>query len=176
MVKTGLRLFAVTAILLMSGSMLPASAHEGREVGEYVIEVGWRVEPAFAGQINGPEIHIEHHETAEPIEGAEETLQVEVLFGGRSVILNLEIDPEAPGHYTATLIPTRPGDYTFRVFGTLGETQIDESFSSADGQIATIEPLSDIQFPDTLMPGYDLEARITELEARITELEARLEE
>jgi hypothetical protein len=40
-----------------------------------------------------------------------------------------------------------PGDYTFRIFGTIEGTEIDETFSAADGQFSSINPIEDIQFP-----------------------------
>ncbi|MDX2137243.1 MAG: hypothetical protein SF123_04050, partial [Chloroflexota bacterium] len=46
------------AVLLVSA----VSAHEGREIGDYTIEIGWRVEPAYTGLINGPEITITRHQ------------------------------------------------------------------------------------------------------------------
>jgi len=38
------------AVLLVSA----VTAHEGREIGDYTIEIGWRVEPAYTGLINAP--------------------------------------------------------------------------------------------------------------------------
>ncbi|MFN8565428.1 MAG: hypothetical protein U0703_28225 [Anaerolineae bacterium] len=45
-------------VLLMAALVLAAafvSAHEAREVGDYAVTFGWRVEPAYAGLYNGPE-------------------------------------------------------------------------------------------------------------------------
>jgi hypothetical protein len=52
-----------------------------------------------------------------------------------------------PGAYTADVIPMQAGSYIFQVFGTIEETQVDEQFNSADGQIADVEPLDTWQFP-----------------------------
>jgi len=151
------------------------SAHEGREVGDYTIEIGWREEPAYTGLMNGPEITVsrhggeddptegeatpeaegeptdaeeaEHEEESNGVIGLEDTLQIEVTFGPASRTLNLRPIASEPGHYTADLIPMRPGDYTFRVFGTIEGTEVDETFSAADGQFSTVEPIEDIQFP-----------------------------
>ena len=147
------------------------SAHEGREVGPYEIEFGWRVEPAYAGQMNGPEIGIIVSDTGEGFEGAETTLKIEVSFGPSTRELSLQPDSEEIGHYTADLIPTRPGDYTFRLFGMIGETEVDETFSAAEGQFSTIEPLTDLQFPDSTVNVVDLQAQIDELRAQIAELQ-----
>ena len=162
-------------VLVFSTTLLitaPALAHEGREVGEYVLEFGWRSEPAYAGQMNGPEVLIAHHDAhdeAFPEDVAVE-LQAEVTFGDQSITLRLEPSWDETGHYVANLIPTLPGDYRFRVFGTIGEIAVDETFSSADGEFSTVEPVEDVLFP---VIEYNT-ASIDALEARIAELEARL--
>lgn len=171
------RFAALLALLILMGVVGVVLAHEGREVGEYIIEIGWREEPAYTGLMNGSEITVSRHgdesegehteeATAEPegehtnaeteeheegessgVEGLEETLQIEVIFGPSSRTLNLRPVFDEPGHYTADLIPMRPGDYTFRVFGTIEGFEVDETFSASDGQFSSVEPIEDIQFP-----------------------------
>jgi hypothetical protein len=158
-------------LLTLALAAAPTSAHEGREVGEYVVVFGWRVEPAYAGIYNGPELMIEHHDSGEPFEGAEATLQLMIHFGDQQKLLELYPVWNEPGSYTADLIPTRPGDYSFHLFGTLGDVEVDEMFSSADGEFSTIEPASDIMFP-VLEAGADASA----LQAQIDALRAELEE
>ena len=137
----------VFALGLLLTLALPAMAHEGREVGEAMIVFGWRVEPAYTTLFNGPELSIVNHDTEEPIEGLEETLQLEISFGDQTKVLRLRAVWGEPGNYTADLIPTQPGDYNFRLSGTIGETEVDETFTSADGDFSTVEPVSDIMFP-----------------------------
>lgn len=137
----------VLALIVSIAVVLSVTAHEGREVGENVIEFGWRVEPAYTTLLNGPELTVEHHDSGEGVEGLEETLQLEVSYGGKSKVLRLRAVFDQPGHYTADLIPTQPGDYSFHLTGTIGDVTVDEMFSSADGEFSTVEPISDIQFP-----------------------------
>lgn len=143
-------LFMILIVGLLTALAIipPALAHEGREVadGEYVIEFGWRMEPAYTTLFNGPEFTVEAHGSGDPIQGLEDTLQIEVLFGGRSKLLRLRSGDEA-GQYAADLIPTRPGDYSFRIFGLIGENVVDETFSAADGEFDSVNPIEDIQFP-----------------------------
>src|SRR5215216_4707424 len=110
------------AILVLTVS--PTLAHEGREVGEYELVIGWRVEPAYTDLFNGPELQVLTEGTGEPVEGLEQTLTLEVSFGPATKTLQLRPVPDEPGHYTANLIPTRPGDYTFRVTGMIGDLAI----------------------------------------------------
>ncbi|MBL8155740.1 MAG: hypothetical protein JNM70_16270 [Anaerolineae bacterium] len=156
---------AALALLILAVA-LPLTAHEDRESGDgkYSIVLGWRVEPAYTTLFNGPEFTVKPHgedghddsaghddnkaeHADDGIAGLEETLQIEVSYGGQSKLLRLRPVPNSPGHYTADLIPTQPGDYTFRVFGTIESVEIDETFSSAEGEFSTVEPISDIQFP-----------------------------
>jgi len=143
-VRLSIFVFALSVLLTLA---LPTLAHEGREVGEALIVFGWRVEPAYTTLLNGPELFINHHDTEEPIEGLEETLQLEISFGDQTKVLRLRAVFGEPGSYTADLIPTQPGDYSFRLTGTIGETEVDETFTSADGEFSPVEPVSDILFP-----------------------------
>jgi hypothetical protein len=174
-----MKLRVLILLLFMLGlSVIPAAAHEGREVGEYSLVFGWRVEPAYSTLLNGPEITItrhggdEHAEEAEhseeeatpeaehsegeadhhdeesaAVSGLAETLQIEVSFGPDTRVLNLREVHGEPGNYTADLIPMMPGDYTFRLFGTIEGVEVDETFSAADGQFSSVNPIEDIQFP-----------------------------
>lgn len=155
------------AVFLLSVLVVPAGAHEGREVGPFVMVFGWRVEPAYTGQFNGPELIITLHDSKEPVRNAEKTLSLEVGFGPLSMSLPLRPVPNAPGHYTADLIPTVPGDYRFHLTGSLGRVEIDEVFSSADGEFSTVEPVEDIMFPKE---SSTLQGRIDALQQQIDEL------
>jgi len=168
---------ALLVALLALMIVMPLAAHESRNSpdGQYQYVFGWRTEPALTGVSNGPEFYIYelvNGERGERVEGAE--LQVEVMFGGASVNLPLNQAFRDPGHYVANLIPTLPGDYTFRVYGTLGDLEIDETFTSADGGFNSVEPAQDIQFPEPFPNLFALQAQILELQERIAELEAQI--
>jgi hypothetical protein len=166
-------LISVFAFVLAAA---PVLAHEGREVGDYLIIFGWRVEPAYAGVYNGPELIIAQQTTGTPLEGAEQTLQLEVSLGDETMLLRLYPVWNDPGHYTADLIPSRPGDYSFRLTGTLGETEVDEVFTSADGEFSPVEPATDIVFPPAPDAAIaDLQAQIADLQAQIDALRAMVE-
>jgi hypothetical protein len=164
---------ALLVVLLVAGlAIAPVLAHEGREVGEYVIEFGWRVEPAYAGVYNGPEFWVENHDTETPVEGLEESLRLLVHFGDQEKALAVYPVWNDPGHYTADLIPTRPGDYSFHLFGTIEDQDVDEVFTSADGEFSSIEPAGDILFPDSDGDIASLQAQIDELRLQIEALQS----
>jgi hypothetical protein len=189
-------------VIVLLAFTIPALAHESRTTDDGVqIVFGWWSEPAFAGLPNGPEVYLsfassgdnhgdddhghddddEHmegadhsHEAGGPITGAD--LQVTVSFGDQSMTVALRPAWGQPGRYLADIMPMLPGDYTFRVFGTAGEVEIDETFSSADGRFSTVEPLSDVQFPVAAPTTLELLQLINSLQAQLDELRAQIAE
>lgn len=150
-----------------------ASAHGDQQVGPYSVVFGWRNEPAYAGQFNGPEVLLglhDDHDAPFPADVPVE-LKAEVTFGPATTTVFLEPARGETGHYIANLIPTLPGDYRFHLTGTIGEEPVDLTFDSADGEFSSVNPAEDILFP---APDLDAAAKIADLEARLAALEARL--
>jgi hypothetical protein len=103
----------------------------------------------------GPEVEAEHsHTEAElaPVEGLEATLQVEVTHipTGVSKVMPLRSVFGEPGHYAADLIPTAPGQYRFRFFGTIEGMDVDETFESGPDTFNNIGSSQELQFPEPL--------------------------
>ncbi|MBI2867639.1 MAG: hypothetical protein HYX97_04820 [Chloroflexi bacterium] len=149
-----LRLFATVSIVAIVLSLLvPATAlaHEQRDVGKYHFVAGWIVEPAFEGIKNGVDLRVSATDGQKPVEGLEQTLQVEITHvpSNTSKAVSLRTIFRDPGHYTYDLIPTASGVYRFRVFGIIEGTQINETFVSrgGGGGFGDIEPSKDLQFP-----------------------------
>jgi hypothetical protein len=139
---------ALVGVLMVAALALPVLAHEGREVAEeYLVVFGWREEPAYTTLFNGPEFSVKLHSDESAVVGLEETLKLEVSYGGKTKTLRLRAVNDEQGNYTADMIPTQPGDYSFRLTGTINGIEIDETFSSAEGEFSSVEPISDIQFP-----------------------------
>ena len=97
----------------------PALAHERREVGNYQLTAGWAVEPPLVGEKNAITLRVVERVFTRPVAGLERTLRVEVSAGGQRRELELSPVFREPGSYNAGLIPTRGGDYAFRVSGTI---------------------------------------------------------
>ena len=173
---------------LTIGSVL---AHEGREVGEYRFVVGWIEEPTYEGLKNGVELRVTKtgragqtghghdskddgqgmsmekdagHGEEVPAEGLEKTLQVEVTHvpSEASRVVNLRAVLNEPGHYAADLIPTAPGVYEFRVFGSAEGTQIDETFISrgGGGGFDDVRSAADLQFPERLPEVLEIKSAV----------------
>lgn len=142
-------------------------AHERRKIAGDKAEavVGWLVEPAYVDQPNGIDFRITNLATKEPIEGLEKSVKVEVTHGGVTRQFDLRARFGQKGAYTADLIPTRTGDYTFRFTGEIDGAKVDERFESGPGRFNSIQPLSTAQFPSPQPSMGDLQRELSEARA-----------
>ncbi|MEZ4590889.1 MAG: hypothetical protein R3D55_07060 [Chloroflexota bacterium] len=146
-------------LVLLSQTSHTALAHTRVEVGPYAIVVGWLQEPPIVGERNALTIEITENE--QPFAGAEATLDVEVLYAGRTWRVNMNPTP-TPGLYTATLFPTVRGVYTTRLFGTLGSTDVDVELDPEE-----VLPASNLQFPQPLPDTIALQEQVDQLQAEL---------
>ena len=144
------------AALALLAAPFAADAHEARSVGSYEFVVGFLDEPAFAGEKNGLDLRVSAvgeaspeagEEAAVPVEGLEETLQAEVIFADQSMPLEISAAWNSPGKYQSVFFPMEPGDYTFRIFGTIEGTEIDESFTSSPEGFHAVQDPEPLRFP-----------------------------
>jgi hypothetical protein len=140
---------AFIAVILLLATISAASAHEHREIGEYELTVGFRTEPALVDEPNGLDLRVQrgHGDGGTPVEGLQETLQAEISYGGETMPLELRGVFNAPGSYTADLIPTATGTYSFRIFGTIEGMEIDETFTGGPDTFSEVVGKSQISFP-----------------------------
>jgi hypothetical protein len=139
-----------------------AAAHENRTVGPYALEVGWSLEPAYVNAANAVFVEVVDAHSNAPIEHLDKSIQVEVVVGGAAArrTFDLQPIPQESGHYQAPFIPTAVGDYTFRVFGTIGSTRIDERFESSPGRFDPVTSDTSLQFPRSLATTDQLADRL----------------
>ena len=175
---------AGAAAVLMAAA---AFAHDGDKMGDYAVIVGFLNEPAYEGAFNAVSLRVtkevepeddhhhgsgqsggHHHGDSEPeivpVEGLQDTLQVEVTHVASSVSTTLPLRSYygEPGHYIADLIPTSPGHYRFRFFGKIEETDVDETYDSwaGGGKFDDVQPASAIQFPEPVPSNRELESAV----------------
>ncbi|MCA1572030.1 MAG: hypothetical protein LC798_17300 [Chloroflexi bacterium] len=140
-------------VLTMIVSVGATLAHESREIGDYTFAVGFLDEPVYSGQKSGLDLRVSLGE--ESVEGLEETLEAEVTFDGRT--RDLPISPRfgEPGAYRSVFFPTAAGPYTFRIFGTVEEQEVDESFTSGPDTFSEVQDVTGGQFPVVLPAAGD---------------------
>lgn len=156
------RIVGIFAVMAAFAFALPgaASAHEHRDIadGRFTVVVGFIEEPAYTGFLNGLSLRVADNSmatpaadggeaTGAPVEGLEETLQAEVIFGDQSATLTLEPKWRSPGEYQAWMVPMAAGDYSFRISGTIGDVAVDETFTSSPDTFSSVEDQATIQFP-----------------------------
>lgn len=159
-VSPGHWLLPILLLVLLFGARA-ALAHEQRPVGPYQLVVGFVNEPAFEGQKNGVELRVSEGEgdAAVPVEGLQDALQVEVTHveSGVSQVMPLRAVFGTPGRYTNDWIPSMPGAYRFRFFGSIGDVTVDESFESGPDTFGSVEPAAELYFPEPVPAARELE-------------------
>lgn len=149
-------------MLLVGGffSVSTASAHERRAVGEYTFVVGFLNEPAFEGELNAMSVRITNTATQQPVEDLEQTLKAELIFGAEQRDMTLTPVFNDPGHYKAHFYPTASGDYTFRFYGDVAGSQIDERFTSKPGGFNAVQAPAALQFPASVPAAAELSTQL----------------
>lgn len=125
-------------------------------MGKYTFVVGFLNEPSIQGQPNGLDLTITDA-NGQPVEGAEKTLKVAIAYGGGAPKdLPLRARFGLKGKYTADVIPTRAGTYSFTFTGTLNGDPVNARFESGPGRFDDVESPSSLQFPEAVPAPADL--------------------
>ena len=169
---------------------------------DYLIVIGSLNEPIFVDDKSGVELRVltadpnnpmnSSAEEAAPVEGLDETLQVEIAAGNNTKVLQLEPAFGEPGAYEAPFYPTVATTYTYRLFGTINNTPVDLAFTCTPtgeaGNVFTIPlnryqrvlseralkadmvcpaPLTDAGFPEPLMSNYEITTMLEQLRSEV---------
>jgi hypothetical protein len=132
----------------------PVSAHQGIQVGDYEVEIGWLNEPPVVGQLNAIMLHVTPLSAGSAAPAAKELpvdisgLKLAVVYGGETRTLELQpLSEESQNEYIASILPTRPGKYTVRLSGTLGAAA-----ASAEVEPEEVLMAENLQFPQAGNP------------------------
>lgn len=150
------------AALLAPFTASVASAHGHTEVGDYEIVIGFSSEPAYAGEPNGLDLFVTNTKTQEKVNGLEETLKAELIYGDKKVELPITAKWGEDGAYTAYVIPTETGAYTWHIFGTIETTPVDVSMTGGPDTFSEIQSKATISFPAAEPSTNDLAAQVSQ--------------
>jgi hypothetical protein len=140
--------YAVALALLLALVMpLSVLAHGHTEVGDYELVIGFHNEPAYQGEPNGLDLFVTNMKTKERVNGLEETLKAEIIYGASKQELTMEAQWGQDGAYTAYVLPTEAGDYTWHIWGDIEGTPVDVSMTSSPDTFSSVEPKSAVAFP-----------------------------
>ena len=146
-----------------------ALGHERRTVGPYTFVVGWLNEPAYVNLLNSLDLTVTETIGAKAVEGLDKTLKADLTFGGSTTPQPLTIAARfgLPGKYSGYVVPTKVGDYTFHITGTVGTMNIDEKFESGPGRFGSIESTDALQYPAKVASNTDLAGRLDQLQTLV---------
>ena len=140
-------LFTILGLIVLGFSFTFAYAHTTIQVDPYEIEVGWQDEPPVVGILNAITIDVREPGSVEGVStgitNAFKKLEVSVVSGGASKVLDVNTDPR-PGHYYAKIIPTKTGSLQLKLEGEINGVQIDTVIPIED-----VESTSVLDFPPT---------------------------
>jgi hypothetical protein len=166
------RIFALLLGLTIVALASPVSqAHEHRKVGPYEFVVGWADEPTFVGFKNAVQVILSGSDS-KPLTDLGEGLKVKVIFGDQQSDL-LPLEPAfgeswgEPGDYRASIIPTRPGTYTFQFVGEIKGTPVDQRFTSSEKTFDSPREPSQVEFPVKDPSPAELAVRAERLDAHL---------
>src|SRR5262245_22338057 len=101
MFRIAFRASAIAALMLSALCLAytPALAHGRVEAGDYEIIIGFYNEPAYQGDVNGIEFGVRQKEGGEPVSGLEDSLRMEIIYGGSTLELPVEAQFGQEGWY-----------------------------------------------------------------------------
>jgi hypothetical protein len=123
------------------------SAHETREVGDFEFVVGFMNEPAYVNELNGIDLRISYADSGDPVENAQESLNAVISYGEESTEVDLRARWGQPGAYTADVVPTVTGAYSFRFVGEIDGQEVDETFRAGPDTFSEIQDRDALEFP-----------------------------
>jgi hypothetical protein len=138
---------------------LVALAHGQTSVGDYDLEIGFHNEPVYQGQPNGLDFFVTNSKTGEQVNGLEGSLHAEIIFGSHTKELTVEPQGEVDGAYTAYVIPTEVGDYTWHIWGDIRGTPLDVSMTSSPDTFGSAISPASMDFPGIEPLAADLQAQ-----------------
>lgn len=202
----------LTAVLALAVIISPVSvtpqafAHQRQlyTIGgqDYLVVIGSLNEPIFVDDKSGVDLRVlradpnnpmnSSAEGADPVEGLEETVQVELAAGNVTRVLQLEPAFGEPGAYEAPFYPTVATTITYRLFGTINNTPVDLTFTctptgeagaaadnstvqisegvvrkSVEGGYSCPAPLTDAGFPEPLISNNEIVTSLEQLRSEI---------
>ncbi len=194
---------ALAALMFLPSVTPQAFAHQRQlyTIGDqdYLFVVGVLNEPVFVDDKSGVDLRVLRANGTEPVEGLEETLQVELGAGNVTKVLQLEPAFGEPGAYEAPFYPTVATTITYRVFGTINDIPVDLMFTCSplgqageiadnstvqiseevvrkgiEGGYACPAPLTDVGFPEPLVSNNEIVNTLEQLQSEIQSTNASM--
>jgi hypothetical protein len=154
-----LALALLPAALLIPFTASIASAHGHITVGDYELVIGFRVEPAYQGEPNGLDLRITNTKTKEPVKDLADSLKAEIISGSSKKEVTIRPRFGMDGAYTAEVLPTLAGDYTWHIWGDIAGTPLDVSMPSSPETFGAVQAKDSVAFPAVEATAAELQAQ-----------------
>ncbi|KAB8144939.1 hypothetical protein F8S13_03660 [Chloroflexia bacterium SDU3-3] len=165
-IATRIAALAVLAGALLAPIAMPtASAHGHLKAGDYELVIGFLNEPAYQGEPNGLDLRVTNEKTSQPVKNLEDTLKAELTYGGSKQEFAIHAQWGQDGAYTADVIPTKAGTYTWRIFGTIEGTPVDLSLTSGPETFGNVNAKATVAFPAAEPTSQDLLDQVAQARA-----------
>jgi hypothetical protein len=173
-VRRSIGKLAMLGVVAAATVVLPpavASAHALTHAGPYTLAIGFGTEPAYVDIPNSVEVIVQQGQKG--VDSAANSLNATVTFGSEqphAVTLEPNFDPDSggsPGDYRGAFVPTQPGKYAIHVFGRIGSTKIDKTFTSSPTTFDTVTDPSTIEYPTRLPTLTELNLKLDRDVARV---------
>ena len=145
--KSKLFIAFIATLLIAFSIHTAASAHGKTTAGDYDLEIGFHDEPVVVGMPNSLDLFVTNSKTGEKVNTLQDTLTAELIFGASKKTFKLEPQEGQDGAYTAFVIPTAVGDYTWHITGNINGTPVDVSMTSSPDTFNSAEAASVYAFP-----------------------------
>jgi hypothetical protein len=182
----------IFVVLLVSVPSAAAHTHRVVTINGQKVEfvVGWIVEPPYVGEINHVDFWAHNINatcpqgtvsTSCPVYGLDQSLQVQVITGGQSQTLTFspnlsnDVPPLFYGEYTADIEPTVAGSYSFRIFGTVQGTPVNETFTCGPDTFECVNPPSTVQFPQQIPSGHDMQIGLSNMQSQVAQMQSNIQ-
>jgi hypothetical protein len=171
---------ATAGTLMLSLFSAPiVAAHGHTVVGNFHVVIGWANEPALVGQPNAIQLFLSDHDEKPITDLAADAMSVVVSTAGQDsqrMTLSPAFDVEegfgTPGEYSAEIIPTAPGEYTFHFTGKVGDAGFDVSMTSGDETFDGVVAPADLEFPVKQPTLTEVGTRLDRIDGRIEALQS----
>jgi hypothetical protein len=162
---------------LLSAPIVAAHGHTAASGFNFVI--GWAGEPALVGQPNAVQLFVYDQDEKPITDISADAISVVVTTAGQdssSLSVSAAFDVEegfgTPGEYSAQIIPTAPGDYTFHFTGTIHDKAIDVSMTSGAETFDEVVAPADLEFPVKQPTLTEVGTRLDRIDGRIEALQS----
>lgn len=155
-IAAALALLTLLFTPFLAGSAL---AHGHTNAGDYELVIGFHNEPAYQGEPNGLDLFVTNTKTNTRVNDLADTLKAEIIYGATKKELQLKPQWGQDGAYTAYLVPTAAGDYSWHIWGSIEGTPVDVTMQSSPDTFSPVEAKSEVDFPTTDPTSTDLQSQ-----------------